>query len=210
MEFTLRPKTFQTNKGFPTFSDQDGSIVLIKCLDNCGDKAIVIGNLIHPDRPTNITSTAPQLSGEYNGVNIEIANDGSCSLTFKGATDSKGTPTTSNGNTVFQIKSDGSFEFNHSTVDISANKSGSLVITTKTDCDITASGAVNVTSSSDTVVNAGGKCEITSGSDTTVNAGGDCDVTVVGTTTVTSPIIIFNRMGSGITTKILTTRSWIF
>ncbi len=200
LEFTLRPKTFQTNKGSPTFGNQDGAVVLIQCLDNIGDKAVLVGTLIHPDRNTNITSTAPQLSGEYNGVNIEIANDGSCSLTFKGPTDSKGTPTTSNGNTVFQIKTDGSFEFNHSTVDISANKSGSLVITTKTDCDITASGAVNVTSSNDTVVNAGGKCEITSGSDTTVNAGGNCDVTATGTTTVVSPTIIFNRMGSGIIT----------
>ena len=54
-----------------------------------------------------ITSSAPQLSGEYNGVNIEIANDGSCSLTFKGATNSQGVPTNSSqGNTVFQIKTD--------------------------------------------------------------------------------------------------------
>lgn len=145
LEFTLRPKSFQTNKGFPTFSDQDGAIVLIQCLDNCGDKAVVIGNLIHPDRPTTITSTSPQLSGEYNGVNVQIANDGSCSLTFKGATNSKGVPTDpSQGNTTFQIKTDGSFEFSHSTIDILADKSGTLTITTKADCNITANGTATV------------------------------------------------------------------
>jgi hypothetical protein len=87
-EFTLRYKTTQNQTGAPTFSDQDGAIVLIKCLDNCGDKAIVVGNLIHPDRPTDITSIAPQMAGEYNGVAVTVNNDGSCSFTFKGATDS--------------------------------------------------------------------------------------------------------------------------
>lgn len=146
LEFTLRPKTFQTNKGSPTFGNQDGAIVLIQCLDNVGDKAVVTGGLIHPDRNTNITSTAPQLSGEYNGVNIEIANDGSCSLTFKGATDSKGAPIdSSQGNTIFQIKADGSFEFNHSTVTIEADRSGVLTINAKSDSNITVGGNTKIT-----------------------------------------------------------------
>jgi phage gp45-like len=137
-ELTLRPKTFQTNKGFPTFKDQDGAIVMILCLDGVGEKAVVIGNLAHPDRVTNITSPDPQLFGEYNGVNVEIKKDGSCSLTFKGATDSKGIPIdASQGPTKFEIKTDGSFEFKHSTVDILADKSGALTITTKADCKIT-------------------------------------------------------------------------
>lgn len=145
-EFNLRPKTFQTNKGSPTFANQDGAIVLIQCLDGVGDKAVVVGCLIHPDRTTNITSTAPQLAWEYNGVNFAINNDGSCSLTFKGATNSSGVPTdSSQGNTVFQIKTDGSFEFNHSTIDISANRSGILNINTKSDTNITVGGNTAIT-----------------------------------------------------------------
>ena len=135
LEFTLRSQTYNTNQGAPTFSSQDGAIVLIRCLDNCGDKAIVVGNLIHPDRPTTITSTAPQLSGTYNGVNIAINNDGSCALTFNGATDSKGAPTSpGQGPTTFQIPTDGSFQFSHSTITIQANKSGILNITTTRSC----------------------------------------------------------------------------
>lgn len=216
-EYTLRPKTSQSNKGAPTFGDQDGAVVLIQCLDNVGDKAIVVNTLIHPDRDTTVTSTDPQLSGEYNGVNVKINTDGSCSLTFKGATNSKGVPTNSSqGNTVFQIKTDGSFEFNHSTIDILADKGGALTITTKTDCNINASGAVNVTSTGDTVVNssakcsittkddttinAGAKCVVNSSSDTTINAGGDCDITATKNVKVKGTMIQLNGMLSGITT----------
>lgn len=167
-ESTLRVKTFQTNKGYLTFGDQDGAIALIQCLDNIGDKAIVIGNLFHPDRPTNITSDEPQLFSEYNGVNAKVNPDGSCSLTFKGATDSKGAPIdSSQGNTVFQIKTDGSFEFNHSTIDILADKSGTLTINTKVDCKIEAKGNVsvacvdaNIKTSGDTNVEASGKVNV--------------------------------------------------
>lgn len=163
LEFTLRPKTMQTNKGSPTFGNQDGAIVLIQCLDNVGDKAVVVGNLIHPDRTTTITSTDPQLSGEYNGVNVQVAIDGSASLTFKGATDSKGAPIDpSQGNTVFQIKKDGSFEFNHSTITISADRSGVLTINAKSDANITVGGNSNVTVSGDTNLTTTGKTIVTS------------------------------------------------
>lgn len=156
LEFTLRPKTFQTQTGFPTFSNQDGAIVLIRCLDNCGDKAIVISNLIHPDRPTNLVGTDPQLFGEYNGVNVQIATDGSFVFTFKGATDSKGTPTDpSQGNTTFQVKTDGSFEFNHSTIDILADRSGALTITTKGDCNIQSQGSMVVNCQDATITASG-------------------------------------------------------
>lgn len=146
LEFTLRPKTFQTNKGAPVFSNQDGAIVLIQCLDGVGDKAIVTGYLIHPDRQTNITSNAPQLAGEYNGVNVVVNNDGSCALTFKGATDSKGIPTNpSQGNTVIQIQTDGTFQITNSSVTITGAKSGDLTINTTADANVTIGGNTNIT-----------------------------------------------------------------
>jgi hypothetical protein len=152
LEYTLRPQTYQS-KNAPDFAGQDAAIVMIQCLDNIGSKAIVIGNFIHPDRPTTITSTDPQLAGEYNGVNIQIANDGSCSLTFNGATDSSGAPTDpSQGPTTFQIQTDGSFQFNHSTITILAAKSGELTITTSGDANITVGGDCNINSSGKTSI----------------------------------------------------------
>jgi hypothetical protein len=144
-EFTLRYKTTQNQTGAPTFSDQDGAIVLIKCLDNCGDKAIVVGNLIHPDRPTDITSIAPQMAGEYNGVAVTVNNDGSCSFTFKGATDSQGVPTDpSQGNTTVQIATDGSFSIQHSAVTVQLQRSGEINITCTGAANIIAQGTTTV------------------------------------------------------------------
>ena len=160
-EAALRPMTTQTNKGTPIFKGQNGAIVLLQCLDSVGEKGVVVGSLIHPDRITNISTTAPRLSAEYNGVNIEIQNDGSCSLTFKGATDSNGVPN-GQGNTVFQIKPDGSFEFNHATISINADKSGVLSINATGNANITVGGNTNVTVSGDTNLTAAGKTIIKS------------------------------------------------
>jgi hypothetical protein len=155
LEYTSRPKTFQTNKGFPTFGNQDGAVVIIQCLDNVGNKAIVTGFLIHPDRATKITSTEPQLFGEYNGVAIVINPDGSCSLTFNGATDSKGVPTNSSqGVTQFQIQTDGSYQFTNSSVTILGSKSGQLTINTTSDANITVGGQCAITSTGKTIIQA--------------------------------------------------------
>lgn len=107
LEFTLRAQTYE-GKNAPSFAKQDGAIVLIQCLDNIGSKAIVVGCLEHPDRKTNITSTEPQLFGEYNGIAVQINTDGSASLIFNGATDSKGKVIDSSQNsTTLQIQKDG-------------------------------------------------------------------------------------------------------
>jgi hypothetical protein len=136
----MRPQLLNENKGAPTFKNQDGAIVLIQCLDNIGDKAVVVGNLIHPDRPTTVITTDPYLQGEYNGVNVEVKNDGSTSLTFKGATDSQGLPTNpTQGDTKVSIEKDGSFQVDHKTVTFRLDKSGDVTINSSV-------GNVNVTS----------------------------------------------------------------
>lgn len=184
LEFTLRPKTFQTQKGFPTFGDQDGAVVLLQCLDGDGAKAVVVGSLIHPDRDTNITSNAPQMSGEYNGVNIEIENDGSCSLTFKGATDSKGVPTDpTQGNTVLQIQTDGSFQFNHSTITIRADRSGVLTITTASDTDMNVSGNTNMNTALNMNINVGQNTNVNIVGNLTAVVGGNANATIKGNLT---------------------------
>ena len=138
-EMALRPLEHQTTKGtVPSPSGQDGSIVLLLCLNGMSDTGIIVGSLQHPDRPTTLTTTGPYLQGEYNGVNVVVNTDGSTSLTFKGATDSYGDPTdSSQGDTVVSIATDGSFSVNHSTVTFNLAKSGDVTITAK--------GSVNVT-----------------------------------------------------------------
>ena len=107
------------------------------------EKAIIIRSLTHPDRETLLIDNQPRLAGTYNGVAVLINPDGSCSFTFNGPTDNNADPTNTTlpGPTVLQIKADGSFEFNHTTIDILADQgSGTLTVTTKKDCSIQAMG----------------------------------------------------------------------
>ena len=193
LEYTLRPLTKQDSKGFPTFSNQDGAIVLIQCLNNIGDKAIVVGTLIHPDRPTNVTGNAPQLYGEYNGVNIQINEDGSCSLIFKGATDSKGKVIDSTqGNTEVKIEKDGSFQIDHSMITFRLDKTtGVATLNAQNDIDLITNTNLNITATKNVEVNcvdvdvtASGKANVDVSSDANITVGGDTNLTSNGKTVV--------------------------
>jgi hypothetical protein len=179
-EKSLRPmKSNKNKKNVVDLKNQNGSIVLIHCLDGMTAKAIIVGSLTHPDRKTTLTSSDPYLEGEYNGVNIKVGTDGSTSLTFNGPTDNDGNTTTANGGTVFQIKADGSFEFKHSSIDILADKSGALTITTKANCSIQAQG--------DLVANC---------TNATITASGNANVTASGTATVEGQTVNLGKAAS--------------
>lgn len=208
-EYTLRPLKKQKDKGFPTFSDQDGAIVLIQCLNNIGDKAIVINTLIHPDRPTNIVGNVPQMFGEYNGVKIQVNPDGSCSLIFRGATDSQGKPTdTTQGNTEVKIEKDGSFQVDHSMIKFRMDKTtGQATLNASKDINLITGTNLNVTATQNVVVKcvdvdvtATGKANINVTSDANIIVGGNANLTSTGKTVVKASEIDLNQPTSGITT----------
>ena len=135
-EKTLRKVKKKTKKGALTLKGQDGAIVLLLCLDGVSDKGIIMGSITHPDRKTTLTDEDPHLEGEYNGVNIKVEKDGSCTLTFKGATDNDGKVTDpSQGPTTVKIEKDGSYQVDHKTVTQRLDKSG--VSSLKADDNIT-------------------------------------------------------------------------
>lgn len=163
-EKTLRKNVSQTTKGvLPQFKGQNGAIALLQCLDGASDKAIVIGGLKHPNRTVDLDTDQPALQGEYNGINVQIAKDGSTVLTFKGQTDNNGnlvTPT--QGPTTVQIATDGSFQIQHSTITFRLDKNGQTTITSSaalnincTDANITSSGNINATTTNATVTASG-------------------------------------------------------
>jgi len=137
-EMIRRPLEKKSTKAsVPLPSGQDGTIVLLLCLNGFADTAIIVGSLAHPDRPSNIVGTEPQLYGEYNGVQVQVNTDGSTALTFKGATHNDGTPVdASQGNTTVSIGKDGSFQVKHSTITFAMDRSGVV--------NLTASGNVNI------------------------------------------------------------------
>ncbi|MCX9024625.1 MAG: hypothetical protein OIN85_00850 [Candidatus Methanoperedens sp.] len=185
LEKTLRQKNSNTTKNNSVdFKGQDGAIVLILCLDGMSEKAIIVGSMTHPDRKTKLTDTGPRLEGEFNGVHIKVDKDGSTSLQFKGATDSKGTPTdSSQGTTTVKIEKDGSFQVDHTGVTFRMEKGGTASITAKKDITLNAQGNINIVAKGDVNV----QC-----TNAKVNASAQVDVK--------SPKIKLNGTSSGITT----------
>lgn len=127
------------------FFGQDGAIVLLMCLDGASEKAIIVGGLKHPDRKTKLTGKDEILAAEYNGVQILINEDGSCNLTFKGATNNDGTVKDKNqGNTSLDIEKDGSLQIKNKGVTQRLEKSGKYSLTSEDAQTITAKKAISI------------------------------------------------------------------
>jgi hypothetical protein len=154
-EKTLRVRGNLVQQGSPLIDTkgQNGAVVLLLCLDGMSDKAIIMSGLTHPDRQTNLVNDQPYLEGEYNGVNVVVANDGSAKFTFNGATDNDGNIIDdSQGPTVAQIEKDGSFQIDHSTITFRLDRNGTATLTTDKDLDLNITGDVNVNAQGDATV----------------------------------------------------------
>jgi len=93
---------------------QDGSIVLLLCLNGFNENAIILGGAQHPKRKSKLTKDAGHaMFGEFNGLGLTIDKDGALTLSFKGATDHAGEPLDAAvGGSYITIKKDGSIEIN--------------------------------------------------------------------------------------------------
>lgn len=181
--------------GFMNTINQNGATVILLCLDAVSEKAVIIGGLNHPNRPTTLFTAAPYLEAEYNGANIKVNNDGSCSFTFRGATDNYGVPTDpSQGNTYLVIDPDGSFQVNHSTVLFRMDRTkGTATLYANQDIDIKANNNINVTASqqinvacTNLNVNASDSIDINCNGPTSISSTGNIDVTSKGDVTITA------------------------
>lgn len=194
-----------TKKTLIDTKGQDGAVVLIHCLDGVSEKAIIISSVTHPDRPNKLKTSEPYMEGEYNGVNIKVNEDGSTSLTFKGATNNDGTAKDpSQGNTEIKIEKDGSYQVNHKTINFRLDKSGTASLTTKENVNVTAKGNITFQVTGNTTINSNGKCDVKSSGKTTVTAS---EINLNGAsgkvlTNVTDPVIdlITGVPTSGVTT----------
>lgn len=189
-EANIRKLKVKKTKGVtPSPSGQDGSIVLLLCLNSLSDKGVIIGCLSHPDRKTNLKDAEPYLEGEYNGVNIKVAKDGSTSLIFKGATDNQGMPVDKEqGNTEIKIDKDGSFQVDHKTITLRLDKTGLASLKAQQDINVT-SDKGNIT-----VIATEGKVVVNAKQNVEVNTDADATVTAKGTATVEGKIV---KLGAG-------------
>jgi hypothetical protein len=102
------------------FDKQDGTIVLILCIDGHSDKAIIIGGVPNPVRKTVLKKDKEiHMEGEFNGIRFYIDKDGAIKLTQKTPTNQKdGKPISEdNAGTFITIEKDGSIEFGDDKLD---------------------------------------------------------------------------------------------
>jgi hypothetical protein len=141
-EYKLRPTKISidndTKKVSHDFKKQNGSLVLLLCLDGFSEKAIIIGGIPNAmdektQRKTTLTKeNSLHMEGEYNGVNWKVNKDGEFVLTFKSPTDNDGKIVDKKYSGTFaKIDKTGSFEVkdqhNHIRMD---NDKGGVNITT--------------------------------------------------------------------------------
>jgi hypothetical protein len=71
----------------------DGSMVLILCIDGSTHKSVIIGGVNNLGKEESVLPDEGLfLHGEYNGINWAINDDGEFTLTFKSSTDNTGKP----------------------------------------------------------------------------------------------------------------------
>lgn len=91
----------------------DGSYVLLLCIDGTSTRGIIVGALPHHQRKSTLTNAKDKhLEGEYNGLRFKVNDDGELTFTLKGKTDNKGVPKTKVGGSQFKMEKDGSVEIN--------------------------------------------------------------------------------------------------
>lgn len=129
-EKSLRSQSKLKNKSKGNdFNNQDGASVLLLCLNGSSERGIIIGGFQHTERKTKLTGKGPQMFGSFNGVDIQVETDGSCRLTFNGATDSEGKPLDKEqGVTTVDIEKDGTIQFKNKGVTHRLQKDGKVVL----------------------------------------------------------------------------------
>jgi hypothetical protein len=157
LEFKLQASTKPqdtSKKGTTNTPTNDGSTVLLLCLDSNAEKAVIVASLSHPLHKTTLTKEAGQhLEGQYNGINWQVNKDGELTVTFKSATDPKGVPLNKEvGGTFAKMDKTGSIEANDNVGDsIKINKTSKTVdIKAAKNISLTAQENIDLTSSKNT------------------------------------------------------------
>lgn len=134
--------------GVQKLEDQNGSLVLLNCLNGSSTQAVIVGGVQHPKRKRFLSAEKGHaFIAEFNGLQMEIDKEGAFSVVFLGATDNEGKPLkTDIGGSFFKITSNGSVEIGDDkgeiiTLDKEKNK---LSIASKKEMSIQSGGAMSV------------------------------------------------------------------
>lgn len=199
-----------------SIKDQQGTMVLLLCLDGNAEKAVIIGQVQNPSRKANLNEERGHHGeGEFNGIRYSVDKDGAFTLTFKGATDADGIPKdTKVAGSQMKIEKDGSVELNDAAVSAElaggnrkgaapgkAGEAGSgianeklridrsamtMVLESRKDMSLTTDANLNITSKANSSLTCKDLVAKAEGA-ATIEAGGSVDIKAGGPTSVTAP-----------------------
>ena len=112
------PKDTKKVQDAGSSKEQEGTMVLLLCLDGNAEKAVIIGQMQNSSRKVNLnTESGHHGEGEFNGIRYSVDKDGAFTLTFKGATDEDGKPKDASvAGSQILIDKEGSVELNDAPV----------------------------------------------------------------------------------------------
>lgn len=181
--------------------NQTGTIVLLLCLDKNAEKAVILGQLGHPDKDTILTEEkGHHAEGEFNGVNWEVNKDGEFTITFNSATDGEGTPSNDTaGGTFIKMDKDGSLEFSDGeTESIKIDKTSNKIdVKAKGDVSVTSQANINLTAKQ----NFNLKCEqlvAEAQGQAIIKIGGITNIESKGIVNIKAPALVLNADGGAV------------
>jgi len=162
-EYKLRPSEANFKETYD-LTKQNGSTVLMLCMDGFSESAVIIGGVRNTSEENDTTTLTKEnglhMEGEYNGLNWQVNKDGEFTITFKSKTDVKGKPQDSSaGGSFFKIDKKGSIDLDtdsgtsikidKSEKDIKLEAGNNIGMTAKGDIEIDAIGDIKGSSKGD-------------------------------------------------------------
>lgn len=187
-----KPKDSKKVKAKGSLKNQNGSIVLLLCIDGNSEQAVILGAIAHPDRKTGQLKKAlgHHAEGEFNGLNYKVDKDGALTILFKSATDNDGKPSdTKAGGSTWKIEKDGSIQFsdgNKEVVRLDKTKK-TITVVAESDISITSDANVNLTAKKNISAKAAADLIAEAGGSFTAKSGGPFNVTSDGPMSLKAP-----------------------
>lgn len=184
-----KPKDAKKVKEKGSLKKQNGSIVLMLCIDGNSEQAVILGAVAHPDRKTGQLKKAlgHHAEGEFNGLNYKVDKDGALTILFKAATDNDGkTKDAKAGGSSWKIEKDGSIQFSDGNKEfiridktkktISIAAESDISATSDANVNITAKKNINAKATADILADAGGSFTAKSGGPFNITSGGPLSI----------------------------------
>lgn len=187
-----KPKDVKKVKSSGSLKKQNGSIVLLLCIDGSSDQAVILASIAHPDRKNGKLTKAlgHHMEGEFNGLNYKVDKDGALTILFRSATDNDGKAKDEKaGGATWKIEKDGSIQFSDGNKEsIRLDKTAKTVtIVAEADISATTDASINMTAKKNISAKSTADMLLDAGGSFTAKSGGPFNITSEGPVSIKAP-----------------------